>query len=115
MSHDHPTTTAPLPDLEVRLTDPTDRQVICGRVVCPGVLMVGRRPTAHVVLPATDRDAAHLHFDIDLQPGYCLLTNYSKQGTFVNGLLVKTQRDLDPFSAPWPALQDGPGVQGHGG
>jgi CRISPR-associated endonuclease/helicase Cas3 len=22
---------------------------------------------------------------------------------------------LDPFSAPWPALQDGPGVQGHGG
>ena len=29
--------------------------------------------------------------------------------------LAAADHVLDPFSAPWPALQDGPGVQGHGG
>jgi serine/threonine-protein kinase len=95
MSHDSLTTTAPVGDLEVLLTHPIDRQVVCGRVVCPGVLTVGRKPTARVVLPDTDRQAARLHFDIDLQPAYCLLTNHSKLGTFVNGLLVQTQCDLE--------------------
>ena len=32
------------------LTDPGDSQLVRGRVVCPGVLIVGRRLTAHVVL-----------------------------------------------------------------
>jgi serine/threonine-protein kinase len=85
----------PAGELEVRLTDPTDRQVIRGRLLGRGFLIVGRQPNAQVVLPATDREAAVLHFDIDLQPDYCLLTNHSLQGTFVNGLLVNTQCDLE--------------------
>src|SRR5262249_49095805 len=95
MSHDPPTSMTPVGEQEVRLTDPTDRQVIRGRLLGSGFLIVGRRPNAHVVLPATDREAAVLHFDIDLQPDYCLLTNHSPQGTFVNGLLVCTQCDLE--------------------
>jgi hypothetical protein len=94
MAHDHHTTTVPLPDLEVILADAVDRQLVHGRVACSGVLLVGRMSTAHVVLPSTDRQAARLHFQIDLAPAYCRLTSHSKQGTLVNGLLMTSQCDL---------------------
>lgn len=94
MTHDPLTTTAPLPDLEVLLVDPADMQLVRGRVVCPGVLVVGRMATANVVLPASDKHAARMHCHIDLDPAYCRLTNHSDQGTFVNGLQVHTQCDL---------------------
>jgi hypothetical protein len=40
----------PAGELEVRLTDLTDRQVIRGRLLGRGFLFVGRRPNAQVVL-----------------------------------------------------------------
>src|SRR5262245_4824359 len=40
MIADSLTTTAPLHDLEVLLTHPSDRQVISGHLGCPGVLLV---------------------------------------------------------------------------
>lgn len=86
---------APLPGLELRLVDTgTSPPTVRGRIGCPAVLVVGRIPTAHVVLPANDRQASRLHFHIDLAPDYCRLTNQSDQGTFVNGLLVQAQCDL---------------------
>jgi hypothetical protein len=94
MNHDSLPTTAPLPDMEVLLVNPVDSQIMHGRVVCPGSLLVGRTSTAHVVLPSTDRLAARIHFHIELHPLYCRLTNHSEQGTFVNGLLVRAQCDL---------------------
>jgi serine/threonine-protein kinase len=94
MSHDSRTTTSQLPDLEVVLADPADGPSVCGRVACPGVLVVGRMSTANVVLPADDLQAARLHFHIDLGPAQCRLTNHSGHGTFVNGLLIRTQCDL---------------------
>jgi serine/threonine-protein kinase len=87
--------TVPLADLEVVLADPIDTQLLVhARISCPGLMVVGRMPTANVVLPASDRHAARMHFHIDLVPAYCRLTNHSAQGTFVNGLLIKTQCDL---------------------
>jgi hypothetical protein len=94
MTHDARPVNAPLPDLEVLLVDPADAQLVRGRVVCPGVLLVGRTSTAHVVLPKSDRHAARMHFHIELQPTSCRLTNYSVGGTFVNGLLVRIQGEL---------------------
>src|SRR4051794_12819843 len=101
---DHPRTcpmspdshsTPPLPELEVLLVDLADTQLpVRGRVVCPGVLVVGRMPTANVVLPASDKSAARMHFHIHLDAGHCRLTNLSERGTFVNGLLLYTQCDL---------------------
>jgi eukaryotic-like serine/threonine-protein kinase len=86
---------ASLPDLEVVLADPTDVELLVhGRVVCPGILVVGRMPTANVILPASDRHAARMHFHIELGPSYCRLNNHSTQGTFVNGLLIHSQCDL---------------------
>src|SRR5262249_28145743 len=58
MSQDSPTSMMPAGELEIRLTDTTDRQVIRGRLLGRGFLTVGRRPNAQVVLPATDREAA---------------------------------------------------------
>lgn len=94
MTSEFLTTTAASPELELLLTDPADGQLVRGRLVGAGVLMVGRLPTADVVLPAKDLHAARMHFRIDLNPGHCLLNNLSEHGTFVNGLLVHTQCDL---------------------
>jgi eukaryotic-like serine/threonine-protein kinase len=95
MTHKPLPSTVALPGLEVRLTDPTDTQlVIRGRVVCPGVMVVGRKFNADVVLPASDEHASRMHFHIHLDPSFCRLTNLSDQGTFVNGMLVRIQCDL---------------------
>jgi serine/threonine-protein kinase len=94
MSDDSLKPAAPSPVTEVLLTDPTDRHIVHDRVVCPGVLLVGRMTTAHLVLPEADRQASHMHFHIELHPVHCRLTNHSKRGTFVNGLLISTQCDL---------------------
>ncbi len=85
--------TAPGPGLEVRLADPGDAQVR-GRLVCPGVMVVGTLPTANVILPTSDKKAARIHFDIELDAAYCRLNNHCDQGTFVNNLLVPRLRDL---------------------
>ncbi len=83
------------PDLEVLLTDAADPQrCVCGRIVGPGVLIVGRVATAHLVLPAGDRQASGTHFLIELSPTFCRLTNQSKNGTFVNGVLIDSACDL---------------------
>ena len=95
MTQDSPRTTGPKSDLEVLLADPVAMPLLeKGRVACPGVLKVGRESTADVVLPAGDRYAARMHFQIELEPAFCRLTNLSRQGTFVNGLLVEHQCDL---------------------
>jgi eukaryotic-like serine/threonine-protein kinase len=94
MAQDSLLTIVALPELEVVLADSVDQQLVRGRVACPGVLLVGRMSTAHVVLPGTDQQAARLHFHIDLQAAHCRLTSHSKQGTLVNGLLIQGQCDL---------------------
>jgi serine/threonine-protein kinase len=86
--------TVGLPGLEVRLTDSTSQDLVRGRILCPGVMVVGRMPSANVVLPASDQKASRMHFHIELDPSCCRLINYSEQGTFVNGLLVTIQCDL---------------------
>jgi serine/threonine protein kinase len=84
-----------MPGLEVRLADPGGMEpVVRGRVFCPGVMVVGRKPTANVVLPSGDEQASRMHFHIELDPSYCRLIDHSEQGTFVNGLLVRIQCDL---------------------
>jgi serine/threonine-protein kinase len=86
---------APPPDLEARLAEPAGGQpFVYGRVVCPGVLVVGRMPRADVVLPADDRQAARMHFHVRLDAEHCRLINHSEHGTFVNGLLVHAECDL---------------------
>jgi serine/threonine protein kinase len=82
-------------ELEVLLFDQSDsRQAPRVRIVCPGVLVAGRMPTSHLVLPREDVKASKMHFQIELMPSFCRLTNYSDRGTLVNGLLVETQCDL---------------------
>jgi serine/threonine-protein kinase len=92
MAHDALTVT--LPELELVLADSGDQQLVRGRVACPGILLVGRMPTAQVVLPASDKQAERLHFHIELSQVYCRLTSHAKHGTFVNGLLISGQGDL---------------------
>src|SRR5262245_32135247 len=95
MTRDPVPPTPTTPDLEVLLTDPTHPESpVRGRIACPGVLVAGRMPTAHLVLPAGDPHASRMHFLIELDSGSCRLTNQSDQGTFVNGTLVHTQCDL---------------------
>jgi hypothetical protein len=94
MAHDSLTTTVSLPELEVVLADSVDQQLVRGRVACPGLLLVGRMPTAHVILPSTDQQASQLHFHVELQSAQCRLTSHSKHGTLVNGLLIRGQCDL---------------------
>ena len=79
MPNDARTTTLPMPPMELLLSDPTDRQQLHGRIVCPGSLLVGRMTTAHIVLPEDDRQASHMHFHIDLHPIYCRLNNHSRR------------------------------------
>ncbi len=93
MPHDSLPPNTP-PEREVCLVDVLDMQSVRSRVVCPGVMVVGRAHTANVVLPDSDQEASLLHFYIELVPDYCLLTNRSDQGTFVNGVLVRSQCDL---------------------
>src|SRR5262245_26873670 len=83
----------PTPELELLLTNAADVQCPgnAGRLVSPGRLAAGRMPPADLLLPATDRHAAGMHFAIDLSPDACLLTNYSEGGTFVNGMLVRNK------------------------
>jgi hypothetical protein len=95
MTPNLPTPSPAAADLEVLLTDPADPQRrACGRIVGPGVLIVGRVATAHLVLPAGDRQASRTHFLVELTPTFCRLTNQSEYGTFVNGMLIHTACDL---------------------
>src|SRR5215831_12372636 len=95
MTQDSSTATPEAADLEVLLTEISDPQLpVRGRIVCPGVLIAGRTPTVHLVLPESDRHAARVHFLIELSPAFCRLTNQSQHGTFVNGMIVHTQCDL---------------------
>jgi serine/threonine-protein kinase len=87
--------TPPQGDLEVLLTDQAQpRPHILGRVVCPGRIVVGRASTADVVLPRDDTQASRQHFNIELTPEFCRLTNTTRLGTLVNGMVVNTQCDL---------------------
>jgi hypothetical protein len=52
-------------------------------------LVVGRSPLAHLKLPRTDKFLSRVHFQIEVDPPSCRLTNTSStNGTFVNGQQV---------------------------
>src|SRR5262249_7875226 len=51
--------------------------------------VVGRSPLAHLKLPRTDKFLSRVHFQIEVDPPSCRLTNTSStNGTFVNGQQV---------------------------
>jgi len=51
--------------------------------------VAGRGSLAHLKLPSTDQFSSRVHFQLEVSPPCCRLTNMSStNGTFVNGVLV---------------------------